>query len=182
MFTKSKDTLLGIPYARIQKLMFGVLNATYDARGVVKLTEDDKCEVVSHLICYLVENQSRFVPGNYEATTWMCKLAKNEFLHYLYYERKHIVDHYSIESNRDIADKVMDIEDVFTYYTEEELDALDAEISLLKEQDKHLIELYCHRVSEKDIAKLLNINYNNVRQKIRRIKIDLAERVRHRLL
>ena len=77
--------------------------------------------------------------------------------------------------------KINSLLDTFTNYTEEELDALDAEVSRLPHITQLILELYCDNVSEKDIALQLGMNYNTVRQTIRYTKDLLVNRVRERL-
>jgi DNA-directed RNA polymerase specialized sigma24 family protein len=62
-----------------------------------------------------------------------------------------------------------------------ETDALAAEIKALKADDQLILNLYLNRVAEKDIAVRLNMNYSTVRQKVRRIKAELALKVQARL-
>ena len=61
------------------------------------------------------------------------------------------------------------------------MDALAAEIKALKADDQLILNLYLNRVAEKDIAVRLNMNYSTVRQKVRRIKAELALKVQARL-
>ena len=111
----------------------------------------------------------------------MWRVAQNECSSYLKKEQRRICSHISIDANEYVADGLNSILDTFTNYTEEELDALDAEVSRLPHITQLILELYCDNVSEKDIALQLGMNYNTVRQTIRRTRDLLTYRVRERL-
>ena len=76
---------------------------------------------------------------------------------------------------------VAGIIDEFDTLTHTEMDALAAEIKALKADDQLILNLYLNRVAEKDIAVRLNMKYSTVRQKVRRIKAELALKVQARL-
>ena len=78
--------------------------------------------------------------------------------------------------------KINAIEDESSYITQEELDTLDVEVSRLKPELQEILDLYLKGVSEKEIAAKLNMNYNTVRQTIKRIKETLRQRVNQSLL
>ena len=80
-----------------------------------------------------------------------------------------------------LSNKIESIEDTYDNITQEEYDAMETEISLLGETERLLITLYRDNVKEKDIAKQTGINYNTVRQTIRRTKALLAERIMRRM-
>ena len=181
MFANCKDTLLDITYADIQRLMFGVIKSSYNPKGIVKFSEQDKCDLVCHLISCLFEKQETYKPELGKPAAWMWTIARNECMDYLAKEQKSICKHLSIDSNSKLYGKIKEQKDYADFYTEEELDALDAEVSRLSKVEQLILELYRSKVSEKEIALRLGMNYNTVRQTIRRLKILLAERVKYRL-
>ena len=142
MFARQKETLLGMTYAEIQSLVFGVIKRYYDKEGTIKLSNHDKHNVAWHIIGAIFEASASFDPARGAVKPWMWTVAKNELISYLKGE---------------------------------------AEIKALKADDQLILNLYLNRVAEKDIAVRLNMNYSTVRQKVRRIKAELALKVQARL-
>ena len=169
-------------YAEIQTLVFGVIKKYYDKEGTIKLSNHDKHNVAWHIIGAIYEAAGSFDPARGQVKPWMWTVAKNELTSYLKGEADLALRSVTIDIPKSkAATHVQGIIDEFDTLTHVEMDALAAEIKALKADDQLILNLYLNRVAEKDIAVRLNMNYNTVRQKIRRIKADLAQKVQARL-
>lgn len=178
----SKETILGMPVAEIHKLALSVIRFNYDEKGVVKLSYYDRHNIAWDLVTSIYQKQGTYSPAKGDLAAWMRKVAKNDFSNILRSEIRSVVRNSSIDNPfSNLSNKIEAIEDTFDNLTEEEYNAMETEISLLGETERLLIDLYRNNVKEKDIAQQTGINYNTVRQTIRRTKALLAERVRQRL-
>lgn len=177
MFANFQKDLLGMNFADIKRLMFGVIKNNYNPAGIIKLSERDKEDLVWYLIGRIFEKSSKFDPSKGNAACWMWAIAKNELVSYLQGEQNLVCMHSSINANPSLMDAINEIIDESTFYTSKELDAVDAVISTLDKQDQLILNLYRQKVSEKEIAHMLGLNYNTVRQKVRRLKEELRRKV-----
>ena len=182
MFARQKETLLGMTYAEIQSLVFGVIKRYYDKEGTIKLSNHDKHNVAWHIIGAIFEASASFDPARGAVKPWIWTVAKNELISYLKGEADFAQRSVTIDIPKSkAAARVESIMDEFDTLTLTEMDALAAEIKALKPDDQLILNLYLNRVAEKDIAVRLNMNYSTVRQKVRRIKAELALKVQARL-
>ena len=182
MFARQKETLLGMTYAEIQSLVFGVIKRYYDKEGTIKLSNHDKHNVAWHIIGAIFEASASFDPARGAVKPWMWTVAKNELISYLKGEADFVQRSVTIDIPKSkTAAYVAGIIDEFDTLTHTEMDALAAEIKALKADDQLILNLYLNRVAEKDIAVRLNMKYSTVRQKVRRIKAELALKVQARL-
>lgn len=178
----SKETILGMPVAEIHKLALSVIRFNYDEKGVVKLSYHDMHNIAWDLVTSIYQKQGTYSPAKGDLAAWMRKVAKNDFSNILRSEIRSVVRNSSIDNPfSNLSNKIEAIEDTFDNLTEEEYNAMETEISLLGETERLLIDLYRNNVKEKDIAQQTGINYNTVRQTIRRTKALLAERVIRRM-
>ena len=183
MFARNQDNLLGLSYAEIQKEIFKVINKYYNPKSVVKLSFSDKEDLVWTLIGHIYEQSGKFDPAKGHAVSWMWSVAKNKLNDILKAKCRHIMRYTHIgESDSKESLKINEIVDESSYITQEELDTLDVEVSRLKPELQEILDLYLKGVSEKEIAAKLNMNYNTVRQTIKRIKETLRRRVNQSLL
>lgn len=182
MFARQKETLLGMTYAEIQSLVFGVIKRYYDKEGTIKLSNHDKHNVAWHIIGAIFEASASFDPARGAVKPWMWTVAKNELISYLKGEADFAQRSVTIDIPKSkTAAYVAGIIDESDTLTLAEMDALAAEIKALKADDQLILNLYLNRVAEKDIAVRLNMKYSTVRQKVRRIKAELALKVQARL-
>ena len=182
MFVRQKESLLGMSYAEIQRVVYAVINKYYDKEGFIKLTDADKVELVWTIITHIYEQSAKFDPAKGKVIPWIWKLAKNKFIGYMEAETDFYKNHVFIgRSNSPLSETIKKVEDTFTNLTKAEMDAFETEVKLLDPDDQQILSLYINKVSEKEIAQKLGMNYNTVRQKIRRLKAHLAYSVRHRL-
>lgn len=182
MLKSYSHTILGKPVADIIKLAHSVIKRHYDPKGIVKLSAYDKEDLSWQLAGAICEVQHTYNPSRGRLESWMWGVAKNELFDYLNDEQKRIITVSSIDKpNSRLARQLEDIEDTYDTLTREEYNALEAEISRLPAESRLIITLYRNKVSEKEIAQRLNLNYNTVRQKIRRIKNELAVKITSRL-
>ena len=169
-------------FAEIQTLVFGVIKKYYDKEGTIKLSNHDKHNVAWHIIGAIYEASASFDPEKGKVKTWMWTVAKNELISYLSDEADIAQRSVTIDIPKSTAAaRVEGIMDEFDTLTLEEMDAVAAEIKALKAEDQLILNLYLNRVAEKDIAVKLDMKYSTVRQKVRRIKADLALKVQARL-
>ena len=178
----SNETILGMPAAEIHKLALSAIRFNYDHKRVVKLSSHEMHNIAWDLVTSIYEKQGLYSPAKGDLAAWIKKVAKNDFFNYLKAETRSVTRSSSIDNPySNLGNKIESIEDTYDNITQEEYDAMETEISLLGETERLLITLYRDNVKEKDIAKQTCINYNTVRQTIRRTKALLAERVMKRL-
>lgn len=107
MFARFEKSLVGLSYAEIQKVVYAVINRTYDPNGIIKLSEKDKNDIVWEIIGHIFEQSEKFDPAMGKAVSWIWPVASNKFNDILDAKRDNILRHKSIDIPRSpLADSI----------------------------------------------------------------------------